>query len=212
VSDTLLGLFADYGTIALFLVLVLASAGVPFPSSLMLLVAGSVAAQGDIDPIQALVAAVGGAVVGDQIGYWIARLGGRRLVRRITDKVGGADKVDAAESFARKWSGAGIFFTRWLVGALGPWINVTSGLSEYPWPRFLLWDVSGELLWVLLYGGLGYLFSDRIQAMADLLGNVSWAIAGVAATLFLGYRLYLAMRSTGEPTDTNRVPDVTQSA
>ena len=211
-SDTLLGLFADDGVIALFLILVLASAGIPFPSSLMLLAAGSVAAQGGIDPTEALAAAVAGAVLGDQIGYWAARWGGRRLIRRITDIIGGADKVDAAESFARKWSGAGIFFTRWLVGALGPWINVTSGLSEYPWPRFVLWDVSGELLWVLLYGGLGYVFSDRIQAIADLLGNVSWAIAGVAATLFLGYRLYLATRPAAESADTNGVQDVTQSA
>ncbi|VVT10597.1 DedA family protein [Sphingomonas sp. EC-HK361] len=211
-SDTLLGLFADYGVVALFLILVFASAGVPFPSSLMLLAAGSVAAQGEIDPAQALAAAVAGAVLGDQIGYWAARWGGRRLVRRITDAVGGADKVDAAEDFARKWSGAGIFFTRWLVGALGPWINVTSGLSEYPWPRFMLWDVSGELLWVLLYGGLGYIFSDRIQAMAELLGNVSWAIAGGAATLFLGYRLYRAMKPADLSGDTDRMPDVTPSA
>lgn len=211
-SDTLLGLFADYGTVALFLILVLASAGIPFPSSLMLLVAGSVAAQGDIDPVQAVAAAVIGAVLGDQIGYWVARWGGRRLVRRITDTVGGGDKVDAAEAFARKWAGAGIFFTRWLVGALGPWINVTSGLSDYPWPRFLLWGVAGELLWVLLYGGLGYAFSDRIQAIAALLGNVSWAIAGAAATLFLGYRLYRALRAADTLTDTKPAADVPQSA
>ena len=102
----------------------------------------------------------------------------------------------AAEAFARRWSGAGIFFTRWLAGALGPWINVTSGMSEYPWPRFLVWDVTGEILWVALYGGLGYAFSDRIQAVASLLGNVSWAIAGLAATGFLGWRLWRSRQAT----------------
>lgn len=195
-SATVLGLLADYGAWALFAVLVFSSAGVPLPSSLIVLAAGSIAAQADLDPVQAFVAAVGGAIVGDQIGYAIGRWGGRALVDRATARFGGAAKVAAAEAFARRWSGAGIFFTRWLVGALGPWINIVSGMSGYPWPRFLLWDVIGELLWVLLYGGLGYAFSDRIQAVASLLGNVSWAVAGLGTTGFLAWRLWRNRQAT----------------
>lgn len=201
-SETLLGLLSDYGTIALLLILVIASVGLPFPSSLMLLATGSFAAQGEIDPAAAVLAAVAGAVIGDQIGYGLGRWGGRRFVSRMTMRFGGADMVAAAEAFARRWSGTGVFLSRWLVGALGPWINLTSGLSAYPWPRFLFWDVAGELLWVLLYGGLGYAFSDRIQALGDLLGNLSWAIAGLALTVFLGYRLWVHHRSP----DTNETP------
>jgi len=194
VSETLLALFADWGILGLSVILLAASVGVPLPSSLTVLFAGSVAAQGEIDPVQAALAAVAAAVIGDQIGYAIGRFGGSRLVDRMTARFGGADKVAAAETFARKWSGAGVFFSRWLVGALGPWINLTSGLSDYPWPRFLLWGVIGEMLWVALYGGLGFLFSDRIQAVAELLGNASWAIAGFAVTAFLAYRLYRMVR------------------
>ena len=200
-SATLLGLLADYGAWALFAILVLSSAGLPFPSSLTVLAAGSIAAQSDLDPYAAFAAAVGGAIVGDQIGYAIGRWGGRALVNKATGRFGGAGKVAAAEAFARRWSGAGIFFTRWLAGALGPWINVTSGMSGYPWPRFLLWDVTGEILWVLLYGGLGYAFSDRIQAIASLLGNVSWAIAGLAVTGFLAWRLWRNRTSADTGTD-----------
>ena len=195
-NATLLGLMADYGVWALFAILLLSSAGLPFPSSLTVLAAGSIAAQGDLDPYGAFAAAVGGAIVGDQIGYAVGRYGGRALIDKATARFGGAAKVAAAEAFARRWSGAGIFFTRWLAGALGPWINVTSGVSEYPWPRFVLWDVVGEMLWVVLYGGLGYAFSDRIQAVASLLGNISWAIAGLGVTGFLAWRLLRHRRAT----------------
>lgn len=207
-NETLLALVADHGALAVFLILAVTSAGVPFPDSLLLLAAGSFAAQGDLDPATALPAGIVGAVVGDQIGYAIGRYGGRSLVRRITDRIGGADKVKGAENFANRWAGPGIFFTRWLVGALGPWINLTSGMTGYSWPRFLAWDVAGETLWVLLYGGLGYVFSDRIQAIADVLGNLSWAIAGVAATLFIGWRLFRAYRPA---TDTAARSDVARA-
>ena len=61
---------------------------------------------------------------------------------------------------------------------LGPWINVTSGIAAYPWPRFIIWDALGEVLWVVLYVMLGYIFSDRVQYIAEILGNLAWAIPG----------------------------------
>lgn len=118
-SATLLGLFADYGIVALFAILLTASVGVPFPSSLLLLAAGSFAEQGEFDPALAFAAAVAGAVVGDQIGYAIGRWAGRRAIVRLAGRIGFANRVEQAEDFARRWSGPGIFFTRWLVGALG---------------------------------------------------------------------------------------------
>lgn len=76
-------------------------------------------------------AGTAGAVIGDQIGYAAGRFGGRPLLNAVTKRIGGADKVDKAEAFSRKWAGFGIFPSRWLIGPLGPWINVTSRLSEY---------------------------------------------------------------------------------
>jgi membrane-associated protein len=210
VSATLLALFADYGLVALFFLLLVASIGLPLPSSLLLLAAGSLAEQGDFDPVLAFVAAVTAAIAGDQIGYFIGRWGGRHVVGRIAAKLGATDKVDKAEAFARRWAGAGIFFTRWLVGALGPWINITSGMSDYPWSRFIVWDVAGELLWVALYGGLGYVFSDRIQAIAELLANLSWAIVGIALTGFLAFRVYRLLRPVDATADTPATSDVAQ--
>jgi len=167
----------------------------------MLLAVGSFVAQGEMKLWQVLVVGSAGAIGGDQIGYWLGRWGGRRLVHRITDKVGGADMIKRAEAFAQHWGGAGIFFSRWLVGPLGPWINLSSGITEYPWPRFTFWDVSGEVLWVVLYVMLGKTFSDRVQGLAELLGNLTWVTVGVIAAIILGWKLFQYFRD----------PDVAES-
>jgi len=201
VSDQLLAWVSLYGVPALFGILLVTCLGVPFPGTLMLLAVGSFVAQGDMKLWQVLVVGSAGAIGGDQIGYWLGRWGGRRLVHRITDKVGGADMIKRAEAFAQHWGGAGIFFSRWLVGPLGPWINLSSGITEYPWPRFTLWDVLGEMLWVVLYVILGKTFSDRVQGLAELLGNLTWVIVGVIAAIILGWKLFQYFRD----------PDVAES-
>lgn len=200
-SDQLLAWVSLYGVPALFGILLVTCLGVPFPGTLMLLAVGSFVAQGEMKLWQVLVVGSAGAIGGDQIGYWLGRWGGRRLVHRITDKVGGADMIKRAEAFAQHWGGAGIFFSRWLVGPLGPWINLSSGITEYPWPRFTLWDVLGEMLWVVLYVILGKTFSDRVQGLAELLGNLTWVIVGVIAAIILGWKLFQYFRD----------PDVAES-
>lgn len=112
----------------------------------MMLAVGSFVEQGELKLWQVLVVGSAGAIVGDQIGYCIGRFGGRRLVKKITDRFGGADKIERSHDFMTKWGGPGIFFSRWLVGPLGPWINISSGITEYPWKRFIIWDVLGEVL------------------------------------------------------------------
>jgi len=109
-----------------------------------------------------LTVASAGSVLGDQIGYGLGRWGGR-LAEGFSRKLGGEEKLKSAEAFAKRWGGTGIFFSRWLVTPLGPWLNLTSGMAAYSWPRFVFWDVIGEVLWVVLYVMLGELFSDRVQ-------------------------------------------------
>ena len=130
------------------------------------------------------------AVAGDQIGYGIGRWGGRRVARRIGRWLGDENRVLEAEAKARKWGGVSVFFTRWLMTPLGSWINLTSGTSNYPWPRFLLWSAFGQTIWVVLYVSLGRLFSDQVQAANEWLGTLAWVAVGLAAAILFGRALF----------------------
>jgi membrane-associated protein len=189
VTDQVLAALLVYGLPVLFGVILICSVGIPFPISLMLVAAGSFVEQGEMKLWQVIVVASVAAVLGDQIAYGLSRWGGRRLINRISRKIGGEANIKQAEALTKRWSGAGIFLSRWLITAFGPWVNVASGIAAYPWRRFLLWDVLGEVLWVILYVGIGYAFSNRVQTIAEILGNLSWVIVGLIATVILGWKL-----------------------
>jgi membrane-associated protein len=189
ITDQVLAALLVHGLPVLFGVILICSVGVPFPISLMLVAAGSFVEQGEMKLWQVIAVASVAAVLGDQIGYGLSRWGGPRLIKRLSRRIGAGTKIKEAELLPKRWSGAGIFFSRWLVTALGPWVNVASGIAAYPWRRFLLWDVLGEVLWVSLYVGVGYAFSNRVQAIAEILGNLSWVVVGLIVTIILGWKL-----------------------
>lgn len=193
-TDEIVGALASYGVPALYVILAVASAGVPAPVTLLLVVAGSFVAQGDMSMTSVVIAGSLGAITGDQIGYFLGRWGGRTLAARLAF-VGGERRLQQAEDATRKYGGAAIFLSRWLITPLGPPLNLTSGITNYPWGKFLLWDVAGELLWVLLYVQLGRIFSDRVETVADTLGNVTWLAVGAIIALVLGWKLVGYLRS-----------------
>ena len=53
--------------------------------------------------------------------------------------------------------------------------------------------------------GLGYIFNDRVGALADLLGNLTWVIVGVIAAVILGWKLLQYFRSSGESSEKTKV-------
>jgi membrane protein DedA with SNARE-associated domain len=190
ITDQVLAALLLYGLPILFGVILICSVGVPFPVSFMLVAAGAFVAQGEMKLWPVIAVASIAAVLGDHIGYGLARWGGRRLIGRISRRIGGEAKLKKAEALSKRWSGAAsVFLSRWLVSGLGPWVNVTSGIAAYPWQRFLLWDVLGQVLWVLLYVILGYTFSDRVQAIAEISGNLAWLFVGLTVAVILGWKL-----------------------
>jgi membrane-associated protein len=201
ITDQLLGALSQYGLPVLFGVIVIATVGIPLPISMMLVAAGSFVELGEMKLWQVIVVASAGAVVGDQIGYALGRWGGHRLVERIRRRGKGTGKIEQAQAFAERWGAAGIFLTRWLITPLGPWLNLTSGMAGYSWTRFLVWDVLGEVLWVILYVMLGVFFSDRVQALVEILGNLAWVIVGLIAAVLLGWKLLRYMKTADQMKD-----------
>lgn len=189
-NQQVLAALSSFGAPALFVIVAVASVGVPLPVTLLLIVTGSLAAQGAMNIWLAIVLASVGSVAGDQIGYAVGRWGGKALVKRFHGLLGDPERLKKLDARAERWGAAGIFFSRWLVSPLGPWVNFASGAREYSWLRFTAWDVAGESFGAGLYIGLGIIFSDRVQAVSAFLGNTSWAIVGLLVAGFLGWKLF----------------------
>jgi membrane protein DedA with SNARE-associated domain len=193
-NDQLLAAVSQYGAPALFAIVAVAAVGVPLPITLLLIVAGSLISQGAMNLWWAIGAAGAGSILGDQVGYAVGRWGGTAAIDKLSHLFGKHADLPAMEAKAAAWGGPGIFITRWLLSPLGPWINLASGTARYPWRRFLAWDALGEFTGAALFIFLGRLFSDRVMALTAVLGDLTWAIAGLLVSLVLGYRLLTYLR------------------
>jgi membrane-associated protein len=194
-SDQLLAALALYGLPVLFGTTFIASLGIPLPDTVLLIAAGSFVQQGDLSLPWTIVLTAVAAVLGDQVGYWVGRWGSDRVEGFISRRIGGVERMQAAQAMAKKWGGPGIFFSRWLVTTLAPWLNLTSGIAKYSYARFLFWDILGDVVGVVIYLTIGDVFSDRVQSITDALGNFAWVAIGLIVAAFCAWQLVKYFRT-----------------
>jgi membrane protein DedA with SNARE-associated domain len=192
-TETILALVPVYGLALIALATFLSCLALPIPSSLIMLSAGGFAAAGDLVLWQAGAAALAGAVLGDQAGYQLGRLGAG-LAEGRTPSPKRAALMGKASAYLRERGAWAVFLSRWLVSPLGPYVNFAGGAAHVPWARFTRAGVAGEVVWVTLYVGLGAAFADDILALADLLGSASGLLAALAVAGALAFWLRAALR------------------
>src|ERR1035437_7273373 len=151
------GALENYGYIIVFAAIMIESMGVPFPGERMLLIASAYAASSASITIFGVIGcAAGGAIIGDSLGYWIGREGGRKLIRNYGKFVGLTDeRYQRAQDYLKKHGGKAVFFGRF-VSVARTWIAVLVGAHHFNYPRVLAYNVLGGVVWATLYGTIGF--------------------------------------------------------
>lgn len=191
----LIALITDYGLPVLFACTTICCIGIPMPGlSLALVAAGSFAKRAEWGLLAVVFGAVGAAVVGDLLGFWMARLAGSERVFRWADRLGLRKALRKALDYQARVQGPSIFLTRWLV-PLGPWVNFNCGISNYAQTKFLAWSLAGQSFWVILYVIPGYFFQDSVQRLLEVMGTLGWASLATLLLALLSWRLYQLKKS-----------------
>jgi membrane protein DedA with SNARE-associated domain len=185
-------LVQDYGLVILFVLIAMESAGVPLPGETALITAGVLAARGDMDIVEVIVVAAAAAIIGDNVGYWVGRLGGRRLLERWEPLERHASRVlPWSERFFKRHGAKTIFFGRFfaVLRVTAAWL---AGISRMHWWRFFLWNAAGGICWAVLVGLVSYYLG---RAAAEAINRYG-LIAGVAivALLVLGALVFRFIR------------------
>ncbi len=171
-----------YGIPILLFVSFIGSLGIPFPVTLVIISAGAFTRAGLFDWRLSLLACVAGAVLADHSEYLMGRWAGKQLRNRWSNK---SLWKQAQEIIDRQGAWA-ILLTRFWLMPLAPAINFIAG-SRYPYIRFLFFDLTGQLLWVLLYGGLGYVFADQLKMVSQLVidfSGLSMVLVALAGAVY----------------------------
>ena len=185
------GLVHTYGLIALFLIVMLESGGVPLPGETALIAAGIFASRGEL-PIEAVIAvAAAAAIIGDNIGYWIGRTGGRKLLERWRPLARWSERVlPWAERFFERHGAKTVFIGRFfsVLRVTAAWM---AGVSRMPWWKFFAWNAAGGICWALLVGLLAYYLGHAAADAVGRYGLIGGAvIVGVGAIALVGVHLW----------------------
>ncbi|MCD5354179.1 DedA family protein [Kineosporia mesophila] len=114
------------------------------------------------------------AVAGDAVGYWTGRRFGRPWLLRRAGR--NADRVHRAEAFYERWGPLAIIIARFI-----PWVRtftpIIAGIGRMPYPKFLLANVLGALIW-----GSGMILLGYAAHNVPWVKWAAYVVAAVAIT------------------------------
>jgi membrane-associated protein len=185
--EWLLTQIINYGASILGVIVFFGALGIPFPGTILVIAAGAFCREGFLSwPLTGLIA-LSCVVLGDCLSYGMGFYAREPVLRRFRD----SDKWIQAEKAFQRWGGMSILLTRFLITGIAVPVNLIAGTGNFPFRRFLLYDLAGEATWIFGYGGLGYLFGPQWEAVGTFLSNMSGLLLGL---LILGVGIWLGLR------------------
>ncbi|GMV17683.1 MAG: DedA family protein [Polyangiaceae bacterium] len=206
-----------WGFFLVLLFMTVESSFIPFPSEVVMIPAGFLAARGELsfgspvlDAFVAVIAGTAGSLAGAYVNYFLFSWLGTPFL----EKYGKyfflpKPKLDRAEEIFRRY-GAGATFVCRLLPAIRQLISIPAGISRMPLKSFTLWTGLGAGIWVAILTGIGYYLGattasmsyaelvHRGKAMAsrDLLYILPVLVVGFVAYVMISNRI---MRRSEEP-------------
>ena len=188
-AQNLLHLLATYGYWAVFVFIAIESMGIPFPGETMLLIAAIYAGTTHrLSILLVIVAAASGAILGDNLGFIIGRVGGYRLLRRYGRYIRLDErKLKLGQYLFMKHGGKVVFFGRF-VAVLRAWAAFLAGTNRMRWPGFLLFNALGGIVWATLFGLGGYYLGDNIHRLT---GPVAITCTVLATLIIIAFLIFV---------------------
>jgi membrane protein DedA with SNARE-associated domain len=193
-----------WGYVLIVLFMTVESSFIPFPSEVVMIPAGFLAARGELalgspatDAVLAVVAGTIGSLAGAYVNYFLARgLGQPFLLKYGKYFFLPPKNLERAEEVFREY-GAGATFVCRLLPAIRQLISIPAGLSKMPLGSFTLWTGLGAGIWVAVLTAAGYYFGattadmgyrELVHAASDMIrGNYYY----VVPVLVVGFALYV---------------------
>ena len=193
-------LCAGYGlwVYAILFVIVFCETGLvvtPFlPGDSLLFAVGSLAAIGALDLTWVILILIAAAIIGDSVNYTIGNRVGPKVFHQEHGRLLNKEYLLRTHAFYEKHGGKTIVIARFLpiIRTFAPFV---AGIGSMAYPRFLFFNVSGGVLWVLVFVLAGFWFGNipMIQNNFSLVILALVLIPGIPATAEF-IRMQLARR------------------
>jgi len=182
-------LLSTYGYGLVLVMVALESAGAPLPGETVLVSAAVYAgATRNLAIGGVIAAAAAGAILGDNVGFWIGREAGPPILARFGGMVGlDARRRTLGQYLFRRYGGAIVFFGRF-VAFLRAFAALLAGTNRLEPTRFFIYNAAGGMVWATIFGLGGYALGSGFHRIAGPFGLAALALA--VAGLAMGWRFY----------------------
>ena len=176
---TLQDVLGRWGYLLIFAAMLLENAGLPLPGETVTLLGGYAAGSGQLNILGVMGAAAGGAVLGDNIGYWVGRRLGWGLILKVGRWLGQspAQLEKLRDQFLRH-AGKSVLLGRF-VAVLRVVAGPMAGAVGMPYPKFLLCNVVGATLWATTMVSLAWLGGRWIPVERMVKGVVEFGLGAL---------------------------------
>lgn len=179
-------LLLHYGLVIIMAAVAVEGFGIPAPGQTLLVVGAVLAARGKFDITQLLAGAWVATVIGNLVGYYLGRLGGRRLLARLPVNPAHFDRM---ERLCVRHGGKLVLVARFIDG-VRQLSNFLVGILQMPPALFLLTTSLGSALWVGVWGLGAYQLDRNFHAFAMRVSQLSpyaWAATLLVVLLLIVY-------------------------
>jgi membrane protein DedA with SNARE-associated domain/rhodanese-related sulfurtransferase len=180
----------QYGSVLLFVVVLVEQVGLPVPALLFLIAAGALVGTGQMALSVAVGSAVLAALLGDQLWYELGRRRGRRVLNWLCRiSLEPTSCVRRTEEFFTRHGMRSLVVAKFVPG-LSTIAPVLAGIVGLRLPQYLLYNGLGTILWVASGIGLGYAFSDQLEQAVSVVAHLGPTMVLILLGGVAGYVAY----------------------
>jgi len=193
--DFIVATVGAWGYPGIFLMMALESSFFPFPSEVVMIPAGYLAYRGEMNLFLAILAGIGGSLVGAVFNYWLALKLGRPFLARYGKYVLVKEHtLQRMEDFFARHGHISTFTGR-LIPAVRQYISLPAGLARMNLFTFSLYTSLGAGIWVAILALLGYFIGHNEAMLKEYLRLITAALlVGIVVLVTVYIRLKLRGR------------------
>jgi membrane protein DedA with SNARE-associated domain len=176
-----------FGYLGVAALVFIESFGIPAPGETAIIAGSAYAGRGHLNIFAVALTAFLAAVVGDSVGYWIGRRGGRPLIQRYGRYVRlTPPRLDRVSRFMSRHGPKMVVVARFVEG-LRQFNGVAAGMTGMPFPRFLACNALGAVLWVGCWSAVGYFAGNHLDQITATVSRYVAVAVGLAILVLIAY-------------------------
>ena len=189
-EQIIINIMEQVGYLGVFLLIAIENIFPPIPSEVILVFGGFMTTYTSLNIPIMILAATLGSLLGAIVLYYIGKIFNKERLKRIVNgKIGKVLRLKASDiEKADKWfdtkGNKTVFFCRF-IPIVRSLISIPAGMSEMPMQKFLLYTISGSLIWNTVLIIVGSIVGDKWETIVGYLDSFSNIILIILVIIFV---------------------------